>query len=51
MRTAVPERHTEPLRVAEDDVGAHLAGWRQQRQRQQIGADRHEGASSRGRGR
>ena len=41
---AVPERHAEPLRVADDDVGAHLAGRREERQREQIGRDRHQHA-------
>ena len=44
VRTAVAERHAEALRVAEDDVGAHLAGRRQQRQAEQIGADGDEHA-------
>ncbi len=42
MRAAVTERHAEPLRVAVDDVGAHLARRRQQRQRQQVGANRDQ---------
>ena len=44
VRPAVAERHAESLRVAEHDVGAHLAGRREQRQRQQVGADRDEHA-------
>ena len=36
VRSAVPERHAEPLRVADDDVGAHLSGRSDQRQRHQI---------------
>ena len=44
VRPAVAERHAEALRVADDRVGAHLAGRRQQRQRQQVGGDRDEHA-------
>ena len=44
VRAAVAERHAEALRVADDDVGAHLAGRREQRQAQQIGADRDQHA-------
>ena len=44
VRPAVSERHAEPLRVAEHDVGAHLSWRREQRQRQQVGADRDEHA-------
>ncbi len=40
--TAIPERHAEPLRVAIDDVGAHLAGRLQEREREEIRADRDE---------
>ena len=39
MRSAEAERHAEALRVADDDVGAELAGRRQQRERQQVGRD------------
>ncbi len=39
VRTAVAQRHAEALRVAEDDVGAHLSRRREQRQAEQIGAD------------
>ena len=42
VRPAVAERHAEPLRVADDGVGAHLAGRHQQRQREQIGRDGDE---------
>ena len=51
VRAAVAERHAEALRVAEHDVGAHLARRRQQRQAQQIGADgdQHAGALAPGR--
>ena len=42
MRATVAHRDAEPLRVADDDVGAHLAGWRDQRQREQVGTDRHQ---------
>ena len=51
VRAAVAERHAEPLRVAEDDVGAHLAGRRQQREAEQIGADRDEHARAASRAR
>ena len=44
MRAAIAERHAEALRVAVDDVGAHLTGRRQQREAQQIRADGHEHA-------
>ena len=40
MRAAVAERDAEPLRVAVDDVGAHLAGRREQHTAEQIGPDR-----------
>ena len=36
VRSAEPDGHSEALRVAEDDVGAHFAGRRDQRERQQI---------------
>jgi hypothetical protein len=38
MRAAESHRHAETLRRTDHDVGAHLAGWRQQRERQRIGA-------------
>ena len=46
VRTAIAERHAEPLRVAIDHVGAELAGRRQQDAAQEIGPDRdrHAGA-------
>ena len=44
MRSAVPQRHAEALRVADHDVGPLLAGRRQQRQRQQVAADRRQRA-------
>ena len=47
VRPAVAERHAEALRVADDDVGAHLAGRREQRQRQQVGRDRDQHAGLR----
>ena len=37
VRAAVAERHAESLRVADDGVGAHLAGRYEQRQREQVG--------------
>ncbi len=42
VRPAEPERHAEALRVADDDVGAELAGRRQQREREQIGGGRDQ---------
>jgi hypothetical protein len=42
--TAVAKRNTEPLRVAEDDVRAHLSGRCQQRQCEQVRAYRDEDA-------
>ena len=39
MRAAETHRHAEALRRTDDDVGAHLAGRRQQRQRQRVGGD------------
>ncbi len=42
MRAAESERHAEALRVADDDVGAELAGRRQQRQREQVGGGRDQ---------
>jgi hypothetical protein len=41
VRAAVPHRHPEPLRVADDDVRAHLARGREERERQQIGRHGH----------
>ena len=39
MRAAIAERYTEALRAADRDVGADLAGRRQQRQAEEVGAD------------
>ncbi len=39
VRAAKPHRHAEALGAAHHHVGAHLAGRRQQHQRQQVGAD------------
>jgi hypothetical protein len=36
---AVAERHAEALRVADDHIGARLARWRDERERQQISPD------------
>src|SRR5207244_13616310 len=36
VRSAEPERHTESLRVPDDDVRSHLAGRHEQRQREEI---------------
>ena len=44
MRTAVAHRHTVALHGADGDIGAHFAGWLQQRQRQRIGSDGCDGA-------
>ena len=44
VRPAETERHAEALRVAERDVGAHLARRGGERERQQIGGHRHEHA-------
>src|SRR5882672_9479011 len=47
MRPAVTQRYAEALRVADGDVGpatAPLAGWRKQREREQIGGHRDEGS-------
>ena len=44
VRSAVAERHAEPLRVADNGVSAHFTRRRQERQRQQIGRDRHQDA-------
>ena len=44
VRPAVAERHAKALRVADDGVGAHLAGRRQQRQREQVARDGHQHA-------
>ena len=43
VRPAVAERHAEALRRAVDDVGAEFTGRHEHRQRQQIGADGHQG--------
>ena len=40
VRTAEAHRHAEPLGGADGDVGAHLAGRPQQRQREQVGGHR-----------
>ncbi len=39
VRASVAERHSEALRISEDDVGAHFSGRRQQGQAKQIGPD------------
>jgi hypothetical protein len=39
VRTAGTHRHAETLRAADRDVGAELARWLEQRQRQQVGGD------------
>src|SRR5262249_2664578 len=44
VRAAIPERHAKALRVAEDDICAQLAGRRQERQAEKVGADSHEDA-------
>ena len=44
VRAAIPHRHAESLRVADDDVGAHFAGRREERQRQEIRRNSHEHA-------
>ena len=44
VRAAEAHRHAEALRRAHHHVGAHLAGRRQQRQRQRIGGDDRERA-------
>ena len=44
VRAAVAERHAEPLRIADGDIGAPFPRRRQQRQRQQISRDRDKGA-------
>ncbi len=44
MRSPVTERDAEPLRVAVHHVGAHLSRRREERQREQVGADRDEHA-------
>ena len=43
VRTTEPERDTEPLRRADHDVRAELAGWRHERQGEQIDRERDEG--------
>ncbi len=45
MRAAKPHRHSEPLCGAKGDVSADLSGRRDQRQRQQVGADGHQCAT------
>ncbi len=42
MRSAESHWHAETLGAAERDVGADLAGRGDQRQRQQVGADRDQ---------
>ena len=42
VRAAETHRHTEPLGAAEGHVGADLTGRRDQRDSQQVGADRHQ---------
>ena len=37
VRAAEAHRHAEALARADDDVGAPFAGWRQHRQREQVG--------------
>ena len=44
MRAAIPHRHTEALRIAQDDVRTELTGRSQQRQAEQVGRHRHEDA-------
>ena len=44
VRPAVAERHAEALRAAHRDVGAELAGRRQQHQAEQVGRNRHDRA-------
>jgi len=47
MRPAVAQRYAEALRVADGDVGpatTPLAGWREHREREQIGGHRDEGS-------
>ena len=39
---AVSKRHPEPLRVADDGVGAHFAGGNEEGEREQVGRDRDE---------
>ena len=51
VRAAVAERHAEALRAADDDVGAHLAGRRDERAGQQIGRDDGQRLRRRGRAR
>src|SRR6266566_3282123 len=45
VRTAEAERHAEALRRADHHVGTPLARWLEQRQGEQVGADRHHGAA------
>ena len=51
VRAAEAERHAEALRRADDDVGAHLARRREQREREQVGGDRDQRAARRARAR
>ena len=44
VRPAEPDRDPEALRGADDDVGAHLAGRREQHEREQVGRDARERA-------
>ena len=45
VRAAVPERHAEALRRADDDVGAPLPRRLEQGQGQEVGGDRHQRAA------
>ncbi len=47
VRAAEAERHAEPLRVADDDVGAPRARRFEQRERQQVGRDAEQRARCR----
>ena len=47
VRAAVEHRDAEPLRRADDDVGAELAGRLEQGQREQVGGDHGERAARR----
>src|SRR6202043_1419372 len=42
VRTAETHWHTEALRAAERDIGAELAGWGDEGEREQVGAERHQ---------
>jgi hypothetical protein len=44
MRAAVAHRNAEPLRVADHDIGTPFAGWREQREREQVGGNGDEPA-------